>query len=1376
MNVATIMLWPATALAFGIDLAAKTTVILLIVLAIQNVLGRLRPSLGSAAANAGLIGLLLLPFLTLALPSLAIPCLPKGVFAETGKQAQSAFVPAASARLGQLAQGSLPIVPNLNTTPFDVNSETARAPQAGEARPAQHIAVLPALFATAAAGDGGSIARVPIRKTVPAAIVVATYVLIALVFLTRICTSVAAVSRLRSSCREVDDIEWTDAFARWRRRLGIRPRVALVRSPVVTVPVALGWLRPTIVLPDSLFGSKSRGPIDAVLLHELSHIGRGDYVWNLILRVVQAVYWPHVLVWVLGRAIAEMRERVCDELCVCELGGPAAYREALLAVALGIVRRPGAALGLAMARSSKLVRRLAQIERSAGDPRYLAGRPLMLIFGTLAIAATGVIGAAQLVRAEPRATKSLDLVAAAGQAPIAGNIGRVFNLRVVAAGANEPIPDADVRVSMAFRTEWRKTDAQGRLDIAHSTGPSDQTLNIDLWAKGRAMQRHSWDNNSNRPIPDSATIALQPGEALGGTVQDESGRPISGVTVYLWSHNYRKRDPHELLYDLRATSGSDGKWQTSGAPETTGELLGFRISHPDFLSVRDYRQGNALPKIADLRATKVVTVMKKGVPIEGRVVDADGKPVAGAKVLSADDERAMFLEIEPFAVATDAAGHFRTGQVKPGKWYLTASAQGHAPGDQVVTIGTAVPQVEIALTRPRPFKGRVLDLDGKPVPGAFFDPDVWRNHRSLGAFHWTDPDGRFHWDDAPDDELIVNVNAPGYRGVFQQHVAPSSAEHEFRLAASLTIRGKVINAETKKRVDNAVLEYSAVDPATGESSKWTSPPQIGFGTGIFQGNLDANFPVTASAYKIRVHAAGFNDFVSRVFRREEKLILGYDIALVPGTTAPAGAVATVVGPDGQPLAGARVLEVQAGGQLNLENGAPNLIQANHTREDRTSPEGKFPIPRYDGPCFVAILGDDSFAFTDQETLSKDSTVHAARYGRIDGRVLVGSRIVPDQELELTGTITNRFTRMSNVFVSSKTKSDRNGQFAFEKVLPGRGLRIVRRYPEDWERCIWSIGNPVRVEPGTTSHVVLGGSGRPVIGRVEPPAGWTKPIDFTDASEAHLESDRPFNPIPVGPFRGKRSLRDVDLTAWDQKWRDSPESWEYAERRVSIGAAIAPDGSFQIDDVAPGEYRVAIRINGESRIHVTLTRKRNAGPFLRAIRTFTMPEASRARKDPLDLGVLRLQPRVSLRAGQPAPPFDVTTIDGKKLSIPRDFQGKFLMLDFGTMWDVQSRHQIPPLNDVYEKYGKDPDPRLAVLSFISATDTGETRKFIEEKGEPWPQAIIGPLSNPIASLYGIDDENVSTMTLIGPDGKIVATELWSEKIGEAVAKALAGVDQ
>lgn len=1354
--------WSSTVFAFGLDLAAKATAILVIVLVIQTVLGRRRALLGSAVGNAGLIGLLLLPFSAWVLPSVPIAWLPAGPSVPRSDVTSVSVPHSASDQPRDPAEVRSPITSDLDR-PSVASQPLTRFVRAAAAPPRD----LPAPVTLA---EVPAVGPSQTQNTDWAAIAILGYALTAMVLIARLGLSLGAVARLHHSCVKVDVTEWVEALERWRGRVGIGRAVLLASSPRVSVPVVLGWLRPMVVLPNSLTEKTFQGHADAVLLHELAHVRRGDYPWNVCLRFVQALYWPHVLVWVLGRAIGALRERACDDLCVHEMGGSLAYQETLLAVASGIVRRPSPALGIAMARPSKLALRLAQIEQSHGDDRCVPRWPASLTIASIVVTLAGVVGAIQLVRTEAQATM-LDAVPAtpkpADSPPPAVNAGRVFHLQVVAVDTGVPVPVADVRLSMSLRDDWRKTDAQGRLDIAHSTGPSDRNLGVDVWGKGRAMQRHNWGLDPNQPIPDGATIRLQPGESLGGLAQDEEGRPIAGATVSLWSHNYMRKDPHEILYDLRAVTGSDGKWQTSGAPETNGEMLGFSIVHPDFLSIRNYHDKEIIPKIADLRAGKAVTVMKKGVPIEGRVVDADGKAVGGARVLSTDNPRDMASEVDNFAVSTDVNGHFRTGQVKSGEWHLIGQAKGHGPGVQSVKIGTAVPQVEITLGRPRVFKGLVRDPDGKPIAGAFVNPDTWRGYRCLGAFFWTDADGRFRWDDAPDDELSVNVDAQGYRGVSMERVAPSGDDVVFTLKPSLSIRGKLSDAETRKRVDNATVEYSAVDPKSGEPLKWTALPEFGSGVGVFQGRLDVNFPITTGTYKIRVQAPGYHPFVSRTFRREEKVVIGYDIALVPGTAKPVGAVATVIRANGKPLAGARVYEIRYTGSLNIQDGVGNVSQGRLSREDRTGPDGTFASPQDEKPWFVLILGDDSYAFATKEALAKSPKIQAKPYARVEGQYLIGRRLIPNQELHLDGMIQDA-AAVSQIFLDQKATTDSEGRFTFKNVVPDTGLRVTRRDRTDGPLGIWSLGEPVQAKPGAMVNVTIGGKGRAVIGRIEPPEGWTKPVDFTVESGASLETNRTL-PDPLSLYRGKTSL-GAEWNDWLLGWSGSPEGREYASRRVAVSVGLAPDGSFRIDDVPPGEYRLSIRVNGKAQFHVTSTYGRDPGPFGRIVQTFTVPAIPGGRSDePLNLGTMRLRPRSALKVGAPAPAFEVTTVEGKRLAVPGDFQGKFLLLDLGTTWDSQAGIQITRLNDVNQKFGK--APRFAILSLTFAADNPETRKFIEDKGEPWRQAIVGPLSNPISSTYAVDDENVPVTILIGPGGKVVAKDLWYDKIGKAIDAAL-----
>src|SRR5262249_38690377 len=152
-------------------------------------------------------------------------------------------------------------------------------------------------------------------------------------------------------------------------------------SDRVSVPIVIGWLRPAIIVPRALAGRAALELVDSVLLHELGYIRRGDFGWNLVRKLVQILYWPHPLGWPLGRIIGAVREQACDDLCIHFPGGATVYRASLIEVASGLVRRPDSAMGLAMARTTKLGRRLAWIDRSGGASRRLLRWPARLAFG-----------------------------------------------------------------------------------------------------------------------------------------------------------------------------------------------------------------------------------------------------------------------------------------------------------------------------------------------------------------------------------------------------------------------------------------------------------------------------------------------------------------------------------------------------------------------------------------------------------------------------------------------------------------------------------------------------------------------------------------------------------------------------------------------------------------------------------------------------------------------------------------------------------------------------------------------------------------------------------------------------------------------------------
>jgi beta-lactamase regulating signal transducer with metallopeptidase domain len=113
---------------------------------------------------------------------------------------------------------------------------------------------------------------------------------------------------------------------------GIGRRVRLLRSERVSMPLTWGAARPVVVLPDGL----ESWPVDrlrVVLLHELAHIRRWDYVTSLLAELACAVYWPVPLVWLARRRIHVEQEQACDDLVLQSGTESIEYAEHLLAIA-----------------------------------------------------------------------------------------------------------------------------------------------------------------------------------------------------------------------------------------------------------------------------------------------------------------------------------------------------------------------------------------------------------------------------------------------------------------------------------------------------------------------------------------------------------------------------------------------------------------------------------------------------------------------------------------------------------------------------------------------------------------------------------------------------------------------------------------------------------------------------------------------------------------------------------------------------------------------------------------------------------------------------------------------------------------------------------
>jgi beta-lactamase regulating signal transducer with metallopeptidase domain len=169
-------------------------------------------------------------------------------------------------------------------------------------------------------------------------------------------------------------------FLRLCERLGITGQVSLRIAEHMEGPLAIGIVRSLIILPAAALMALSPEQLEAVLAHELAHVRRADYLWNLIQTMVETLLFFHPAVWWLGRRVRQQRELCCDDVAVQSCADPLVYATALLR----LEERRSQQLSLAMAldghrRWSGLRARIARILGETNDekgPRELVPIPL----------------------------------------------------------------------------------------------------------------------------------------------------------------------------------------------------------------------------------------------------------------------------------------------------------------------------------------------------------------------------------------------------------------------------------------------------------------------------------------------------------------------------------------------------------------------------------------------------------------------------------------------------------------------------------------------------------------------------------------------------------------------------------------------------------------------------------------------------------------------------------------------------------------------------------------------------------------------------------------------------------------------------------------
>ena len=112
-------------------------------------------------------------------------------------------------------------------------------------------------------------------------------------------------------------------------RLGLKVAPTVAWCEQISIPVVVGVLKPMILLPMAVVSGLTTTQLQALMLHELSHIRRFDPIVNLFQRIIEAVLFFHPVVWFVSRRISIEREKAADDMVLAAGWDRPVYADAL---------------------------------------------------------------------------------------------------------------------------------------------------------------------------------------------------------------------------------------------------------------------------------------------------------------------------------------------------------------------------------------------------------------------------------------------------------------------------------------------------------------------------------------------------------------------------------------------------------------------------------------------------------------------------------------------------------------------------------------------------------------------------------------------------------------------------------------------------------------------------------------------------------------------------------------------------------------------------------------------------------------------------------------------------------------------------------------
>jgi beta-lactamase regulating signal transducer with metallopeptidase domain len=199
------------------------------------------------------------------------------------------------------------------------------------------------------------------------------------------------------------DVDWKLFANKVAGQLGIKQKVRIYLSELVKSPVTIGFLKPVILIPVASINHLSPQQLEAVILHELAHIKRHDYLLNIVLSIIDLGLFFNPFTRLITKSVSKERENSCDDWVLQYQYSPTMYAEALLRIA--VMHRTPAMAMYAVKTKSELALRVQRMVNQK-DSRFSYRHQLIAL-----LLMTGIL--ASLAWFDPASIRNQDIKATA---------------------------------------------------------------------------------------------------------------------------------------------------------------------------------------------------------------------------------------------------------------------------------------------------------------------------------------------------------------------------------------------------------------------------------------------------------------------------------------------------------------------------------------------------------------------------------------------------------------------------------------------------------------------------------------------------------------------------------------------------------------------------------------------------------------------------------------------------------------------------------------------------------------------------------------------------------------------------------------------------